>query len=326
MNSLEPKKLALLRILEILKKHSDIKHPLTQEDIIHRLKNDYGITLERKAISRNISLLREAGYEIVSSLKGSYLDSRDFEDSELRMLIDGVLSSKYIPPSHSGDLINRLCNLSSVYFKSQIKNAYSVNEWSKTENQAVFYNIDIINEAILLDKKISFDYNKYSKDKSLHKSDSYTVSPYQLVLHRYGYFLIALSEKSEEISYFRLDRITDIKITKKQSVRINTVKGYERGIDYNEIATARPYMYSDAPERIELIASEASIDNIIDSFGKDIRISDTGEGKCKIMLKSSVMAMEQYAMQYIDQIEIVKPDFLRLRIREKLQSGFNKYS
>ena len=72
MNSLEPKKLALLRILEILKKHSDIKHPLTQEDIIHRLKNDYGITLERKAISRNISLLREAGYEIVSSLKGSY--------------------------------------------------------------------------------------------------------------------------------------------------------------------------------------------------------------------------------------------------------------
>ncbi len=326
MNSLEPKKLALLRILEILKKHSDIKHPLTQEDIIYRLKADYGIPLERKAISRNISLLREAGYEIVTTIKGSYLDVREFEDSELRMLIDGVLSSKCITASQSNSLIERLSNLSNDYFRSRIKNAYSVNEWGKTDNQSVFYNIDIINEAISRNRKISFNYNKYSKDKALHKSSSHTVSPYQLILHSQGYYLISFSEKNEDISYFRLDRITDIIITKQQSVRINTIKGYERGIDYNEIATARPYMYSDKSERIELIASEASIDAIIDSFGKDIKISDTGEGKCRVLLKSSIMAMEHYAMQYIDHIEIVKPDFLRLRIKEKLQNGFNKYS
>ena len=33
MDALEPKKLALLRILQILKTHSDFNHPLTQEDI-----------------------------------------------------------------------------------------------------------------------------------------------------------------------------------------------------------------------------------------------------------------------------------------------------
>ena len=49
MSSLEPKKLALLRIWQILLKHSDSDHPLKQEDIISYLDRDYGIKMERKA-------------------------------------------------------------------------------------------------------------------------------------------------------------------------------------------------------------------------------------------------------------------------------------
>ncbi|MBO4733951.1 MAG: WYL domain-containing protein, partial [Clostridia bacterium] len=87
MEGLEPKKLALLRILQIFEKYSDQDHPLKQEDIADHLFSDYGIDIERKAISRNISLLKEAGIEIESSRAGSYLDSRDFTESELRVLI-----------------------------------------------------------------------------------------------------------------------------------------------------------------------------------------------------------------------------------------------
>lgn len=50
MGSFEPKKLALIRIWEILKEHSDSNHPLTQQDIAKHLEDDYGIVLERKAI------------------------------------------------------------------------------------------------------------------------------------------------------------------------------------------------------------------------------------------------------------------------------------
>ena len=64
MDSFEPKKLALIRIWQILKDYSDYNHPLTQEEISKRLENEYGIFIERKAISRNISLLKEAGAEI----------------------------------------------------------------------------------------------------------------------------------------------------------------------------------------------------------------------------------------------------------------------
>ena len=48
MNNFEPKKLALIRILDILKFYSDVDHPLTQEEIIDYLESDYGIVIERK--------------------------------------------------------------------------------------------------------------------------------------------------------------------------------------------------------------------------------------------------------------------------------------
>ena len=116
MSGYEPKKLALLRIWQILKENSDCDHPLTQEEIGAYLERDYGIEIERKAIGRNLSLLREAGIDIESGRDGSYLDSREFEDSELHMLIDGVLSSRYITAKDSKDLIDRLCGMSNKYF------------------------------------------------------------------------------------------------------------------------------------------------------------------------------------------------------------------
>ena len=45
MDSLEPKKLALIRIWQILKDYSYDRHPLTQEHIANLLDQDYGILL-----------------------------------------------------------------------------------------------------------------------------------------------------------------------------------------------------------------------------------------------------------------------------------------
>ena len=64
MSGMEPKKLALLRILQILHQDSDEAHPMTQKQIGDRLERDYGIALERKAIGRNLALLKEAGIDM----------------------------------------------------------------------------------------------------------------------------------------------------------------------------------------------------------------------------------------------------------------------
>ena len=119
MESFEPKKLALIRILQILEKHSDYNHPLKHEKIVELLNSEYGLVIERKAIGRNISLLNEAGYDIETTKKGSYLAERTFEDSELKLLIDGVLSSAHVTPKQSKDLIEKLCAQSNKYFKKR---------------------------------------------------------------------------------------------------------------------------------------------------------------------------------------------------------------
>ena len=73
----------------------------------------------------------------ITGQDGSYLAERTFDDSELRMLIDGVLASRHITAKHSKELIEKLCSLSNKYFRSHVKNIWSVNEWSKTDNQAL---------------------------------------------------------------------------------------------------------------------------------------------------------------------------------------------
>lgn len=324
MNSLEPKKLALLRILQILEQYSDIDHPLKQEDIARYLDRDFGIVIERKAIGRNILLLKDAGYDILSDRRGCYLVSREFEDSELRLLIDGVLASKHITAKHSKELIEKLCSLSNKYFRSHVKNIWSVNEWSKTDNQALFYNIEIVDAAIEQGKQIAFCYNKYGADKKLHKTSDQRVTPYQMILRNQRYYLIACNEKWKNLGHYRLDRITDIRLTDEPATPLRSLPGHESGIDYKEYATSLPYMFTDKPERVEFLADPAIIDQIVDWFGDNARIEQSGD-KLKVSVKVSPMAMEYWAMQYLNFVEILSPISLRSRITANLEAARGKY-
>ena len=326
MAELEPKKLALIRILQIFEKYSDFDHPLKQEDIANYLEEEYGIVIERKAIGRNISLLKEAGYDIEQTRAGSFLEARDFEDSELRMLIDGVLSSSHIAPKYSKDLIEGLCGLSNVYFKSHIKNIYSVNDWNKTDNIALFYNIDMIDLAIEKGVQIAFDYNKFDVDKKLHKSASHKASPYQLILHNQRYYLMALNERWHNMGFYRLDRISNMTLVEDRPLtNIRTVEGYENGIDYKEIATGLPYMFTDKPQPIEFIADKRIIDHIVDWFGRDIKFTELNKDNVKVELTASVLAMEHWAKQYLGFVEITKPVELREKIKDTLTEAVEKY-
>lgn len=324
-NSFEPTKLALVRILQILEQYSDFDHPLKQQDIIDYLDKDYGIVIERKAIGRNLSLLKEAGYDIASDRRGSYLAERTFDDSELRMLIDGVLASRHITAKHSKELIERLCSLSNKYFRSHVKNIWSVNEWSKTDNQALFYNIEIIDAAIEQGKQIAFCYNKYGADKKLHKTSDQRATPYQMILRNQRYYLIACNEKWKNLGHYRLDCITDIRLTDEPATPLRSLQGHESGIDYKEYATSLPYMFTDKPERVEFLADPGIIDQIVDWFGDNARIGQSGE-KLKVSVKVSPMAMEYWAMQYLNFVEILSPASLRTRIAANLEAARGKYN
>lgn len=336
-DSSEAKKLLIVRIMQVLERYSDVNHPLTQEEIIKKLEKDYGINAERKAIGRNIALLQEvfeseginnpATAIVIESdkRKGTFLDKRLFEDAELRLLIDGVLASKHISEKYSSDLIEKLSMLSNKYFKSNIKHVYSVKDWNKTKNKALFLNIALIDEAIEKGRQITFDYNKYGADKKLHKTSTHTASPYQLILHNQHYYLVFLSEKWKNMGHFRLDKITNIDITDEPLTPLRKIKGYENGLDYKKFASSLPYMFTDDIEKVTFVCDESIIDQVVDWFGEEVKLTDMGGGKFEAAVLASPNAMEYWALQYLNFVEIKTPLKLREKIKDNLKAAEEKY-
>ena len=242
------------------------------------------------------------------------------------MLIDGVLSSKYVPEGYSKDLINKLCGLTSKYFRSHIKYIYAVGDWDKTDNQQVFLNIELIDEAIEQGKQIRFEYHKYGIDKKLHKNRAHHASPYQLILHNQRYYLMAQNDWWKDVTFYRLDRMKNMTITEKPITPITEIEGYKDGINYKELSTALPYMFSDKPVWVEFIADEDLVDQIIDWFGKDIRIDKYGDKQVKITVKVSPSAMEHWALQYAGCVTVISPQSLVESIKTRLQTAVEKYN
>lgn len=324
MDSTETKKLALLRILQILWTYSDAEHPLTQEQISQYLRAEWGILMERKAIGRNLSLLAEAGIEIVSGRKGTYLAERVFEDSELRLLIDGVLASRHIPVGQSKELIDRLCGLSNRYFKRHVKHIHTVDEWSKTANQNLFYNIEVVDESIESGRMVEYDYNKYGIDKQLHKTSFQRISPYQMILHRQQYYLMGYSSYWGHMVYHRMDHITNMIPSAQKAVPLTDVKGFEHGIDYRHLTMSMPYMFSDMPVRVTFLAEEWMTDQLVDWFGTDIQMTKQ-QDKLHVSLTVSPHAMLYWALQYAGAVEILTPVSLRDEVKTALSNALNRY-
>ncbi len=322
---LESKKTLIFRIYQILEEYSNEKHPLTQQDIIDILLRDYGVECERKAVSRNISYLKEIGFDIESNKLGSYLATRQLEDSELRLLIDSVLGSRHINPTHSGQLIGKLIKIGGKYFKSHVKHVHSVNDWEKTSNKDFFLNVEIVDDAIEQGRKIKFDYNRIGLDKKLHVTEKHVASPYQMVLHNQRYYVMLKDDKRDNMSFYRLDKITNMEIINEVCTPLKSVKGYEKGINYRAISTSMPYMYNDEQKFVTLKCLNFMTDEICDWFGYDVVFKKLDEEHFSVTVKSSERAMLYWVLQYNTNVEVLAPESLRQQVKDTLKASLAQY-
>lgn len=323
MESYEPKKLLILRILEILTEYSDGDHKLRQGDIISLLKVLYGIECERKAVARNIEFLQQAGYDIVSDNSGNYLAEKKFEAGELRLLIDSVLSNRNICKAHAKGLIEKLTKEGGKYFKSYAKHVVNLDDWQKDENCDYFYNVELLCEAIEKKVKVEFLINSYGVDKQLHcrREDKLLVNPHQLFLKNGHYYLACNYDKYDNLIYCRIDRISDISLTQSHIKPLTDIKGYENGINLGRLNNTLPYLYEDEPTRIEFITAnyaDKMIDNVIDWFGRDVQITELADGNLKFSLFASPAAMRFWLLQFGKYVKVLSPQFLVDKIKDDI--------
>ena len=348
MDSMQPKKLIIMNILDILKKYTDEDHRLSQKEIAEILETEYEMKVDRKAVKRNLMNLSEFGYEIeysealrmVKNSKGeleeSYILSdfylvRDFTDSELRLLVDSLLFSKHIPYSQCKELIEKIEGLSNRYFHSKVKHIRNLPE-NLPQNKELFYTIEILDEAISKGRKVAFRYNDIGTDKKQHPRKNsegnireYIVNPYQMVATNGRYYLVCNYDKYDNVANYRVDRITDIHLLDAPAKPMKKVDGLENGLDLPKHMAEHIYMFADKTEKVIFRAKKYIVTEIIDWFGKDVKFYDETEDEVTAEVRVSRMAMKFWAMQYAEHITVTSPENLVDDIKNSLQKAVEKY-
>ena len=312
------KKLYIVQILDILKNYSDIDHPLLQRDIIEHMKKDYDVECERKAIGRNIENLKDVGYDIEYN-NGYYLVERDFEESELRFLVDSILASRFIPVGQAKTLINKLTEQSNIYFKDKVKHISNITNMDHQETNEMFYTIDILSEAIALKKRVKFFYRKYDLDKKLINTsiDKHLVNPYQIILANGKYYLIGNVDKYNNVTHFRVERIWDIEMETSMRKDPKQVNELKNGFDLPKHMLEHIYMFSGESIPVTLRIDNEVIGDIIDWLGTEIDIIEEEDGKhSRVMFKANQNAMKYWAMQFGERVVVLKPESLRQQVKD----------
>ena len=331
MHTVQPKKMLIINILEILRQHSDAEHPLNQKDIMDLLQSEYQMTVDRKAVKRNLMYLLDFGYNLEytetvrTNKKGEqevlysdwYLE-RDFTDAELRLLIDSLLFSKHIPYSQCKELIGKLEQLCSIHEEKQLKRQVYVLNRIKTENEQVFYNVDMIHGAIHNNKQISFQYYVWSttKEMKLRRSGQrYIVSPLGLTWDDENYYLIAFEEEKKEIRHYRVDKMKSIEFMDNERTKDS---GY-RNFDIASYGNKMFGMYGGSLETITLSFPEQLIGVMIDRFGKGITLKK--ESDTRYCVRVDVVVSGQFfgwVAGLGKEVKILAPDAIKEQYRQFL--------
>lgn len=314
------KKLALLYILHILQKHSDDKHRLTQEAIRQKLISDYGIDIERRAVKRNIELLTETGLDIVTNhANGAYLLERKFTDGELRFLIDSVLFSPHVQERYAKDLMEKLATFGSVTFDDCICSVTAVKETFHEKNADLFDNIEDIAHAIKECKKVRFEYVKYDCVPKMGEmfvrqktGDVFTLNPYKLVAHNGNYYLLGSYDGDREVVAFRVDKMVGLYVSDETATDIS--QSELSGKKVADYIFAHPYMYAGKTEEVQLKVPMYFIDEVVGTFGKDIKICQHDDWNFRVRINVGVNDITEWIMQNSRYVEILAPDDLRKKV------------
>lgn len=318
-------KAIVICLLEILRKYSDEKHIMTRSEIVGKMRLLYGLEPDRRTIYGAIGVLTDVGYDISTyedNKKGYFLQrdpSTDLDSTEAQLLSDAICAFPFISRKQTEQLVKKVHNMVSVHEQKSIKNMTIVKNDKKTDNREVFFNIAVLDEAIEKKVKVKFDYMEYHADLELHKrrEKKYTMNPYGMVYMNDRYYLICSMAYQERINLYRIDRMKNIELT--------TYELDDRGRDFSPKAAVEnaTHAYAGEPEHIEMLVDPKGLDGVIDQYGRDIFVHEVDDGRLKVSFNAPAGGVKYWAMQYLEQVELIKPEHVRQEIIDMLVN--NRY-
>lgn len=306
-------KIRPLLLLRILKEKTDDEHSLSTAQLCAILKNDFGIDTFRTTIKSDIQILQNAGFSVQITRSSqnlyNYLE-RDFDVPELKLLIDAVMSSKFITKKKSEQLVVKLMELAGPYQSKELKRNLVVDGRIKLENEQVYFIVDAINDAINRGKKIRFqkiEYNVKKEQIPHNDGEEYVFSPYSLVWDGDYYYVVGYSEKYKSIGSHRIDRIN-----KRPEILDEPIVSPMDSFDINQYINTMFRMYDAPRQEVELQVENHLMDAIIDKFGTDVTTYACDQHSFRVVAEVAVgTVFYNWIFGFRGQVKIKAPESVR---------------
>lgn len=323
-------KLKLLRVLDILKE-TDQSNALTTAQISEKMELS-GLRAERKAINRDISILREAGYDIQlceDNKRGFYLARREFENWELKVLMDAIVSAKFLTAGDIQAITAKLLALASTESGKLLSRVTPVNSHIRADNLMVKTIIGQLLEGIRQKKKVQFQYQfTNAKLKKELRKDGYfyVVNPYALTWKDEHYYLICNLDKYDNLAYYRLDRMTNMSLLEAPVKEATTILGENPAHRIDEYVSTAIYCHTGAKINLRLLCQYGLEDEIIDYFGTGIFHQNRTDGfECHVRVMHS-KGLIYWLMQHGNKVKVLSPAVVKDELVASLTATLSQYS
>ena len=327
---MEQTKIRLLRVLAILRE-TDEDHPLTANQIVRQLTL-YGLPAERKAVLRDIAALQDFGCDVLlheDNKRGYYFASREFEDWELKVMMDAVAGAGFLTSENSESLCKRIAALTSKDGQAVLRSATPVFSSVKNGDPTTKTAIDQLLTAIRKKKKVGFRYVFTGNDLEKHlryDGAEYQISPYALIWRQDRYYLIGNFERYRTLSYYRLDRIRALRLLDEPIVPMEELLGPNADIQMKEYINRNLNNYGGKQTRIRLRVDADMTDLLVDTFGSDFRIEKVVDNTMIVSATvSDGWGLNAWLLQHGDCVQILEPESTRIEIIGLLEEIKKKY-
>ena len=301
----------LLFLQKYLYENTDDNHSISTNDLIKVLEEN-GFQTNRKTVKNDVEMLIDADYDILIDKDGKsnhyHYGTRRFQLPELKMLVDAVSSARFISAEKSEALIQKLTSLASRYEAKELTAKIFTADRIKADNGKIFLITDVISKAIEKKKKVSFQYYDYlpSKKKVLRNNgEVYIISPYALIWSEDRYYLVGYTEKRQDLTSFRVDRMTIPKELEEDAVENTT---FNPADFTNKVIQ----MFSGTEQMVKLRCENDAMRSVIDKFGENIQVDvvDSEHFVATVPVQTS-QTFYGWVFTFGGEIEILEPESAR---------------
>ena len=321
------KKIKLLKLMELLREETDEQNPMLAKEVCKRLA-DKGVIVDRRVLTRDIDILNEFGYEIMSTMigheKAYYVIDRSFSVPELKILIDAVQAATFITDKKTPELVEKIAALGGAHRAEILQENIVCFNTRKHSNESIYYNVDCLENAIQNNKKVIFlyyDLDEHGEKVYRRDGHHYVVEPIALVFNDDNYYLTCYSSKHDGTANYRVDRMASVEsVDEEISKKAIALRG-DVGCYTEQVFK----MYGGELENVTLELDDKLIGIIYDKFGEDTKIVRTSETTVAASVKVQVSpTFFGWLFQFGNKMQVLSPAKVIDEYKERFKNGKNE--